>query len=156
MNLCYYINIIGREWWRVRGEGGGESDGEGREVFTFPGLFHMESMWNPWNPSWIPCGMRMEWLIPHRFHMGSTWIPLDSIWNAGISTLDSMEQSIWIPWNKFNSMEIPLESSEKQPYLITKNSGNIENWTPGSTVHHVINQMSILSAALCNHLMVII
>ena len=25
MNLCYYINIIGREWWRVRGEGGGES-----------------------------------------------------------------------------------------------------------------------------------
>jgi hypothetical protein len=35
------------------------------------------------------------------------WIPLDSIWNRGISTLDSMEQvhmdsldkSMWIPWN---------------------------------------------------------
>ena len=27
------------------------------EVFTFPGLFHVESMWNPWNPSGIPCGV---------------------------------------------------------------------------------------------------
>ena len=25
--------------------------GSGCEVFTFPGLFRMESMWNPWNPS---------------------------------------------------------------------------------------------------------
>ena len=81
------------------------------EVFTFPGLFRMESMWNPWNKSripygihgmnvgwdpsqflipwtsWILCGMRMECSIPHGFHMGSTWIP----------------------WNKFNSMVILLE-----------------------------------------------
>ena len=28
-----------------------------REVFTFPGLFRMESMWNPWNPSGIPYGI---------------------------------------------------------------------------------------------------
>jgi hypothetical protein len=27
------------------------------EVFTLPGLIHMESMWNPWNPSGIPCGI---------------------------------------------------------------------------------------------------
>ena len=27
------------------------------EVFTFPGLFRMESMWNPWNPSRIPYGI---------------------------------------------------------------------------------------------------
>ena len=27
------------------------------EVFTFPGLFSMESMWNPWNPSGIPYGI---------------------------------------------------------------------------------------------------
>ena len=27
------------------------------EVFTFPGLFRMESMWNPWNPSEIPYGI---------------------------------------------------------------------------------------------------
>ncbi|EDR11597.1 uncharacterized protein LACBIDRAFT_313980 [Laccaria bicolor S238N-H82] len=28
------------------------------EVFTFPGLFRMESMWNPWNP----------WIIPYGIH----------------------------------------------------------------------------------------
>jgi hypothetical protein len=27
------------------------------EVFTLPELIHMESMWNPWNPSGIPCGI---------------------------------------------------------------------------------------------------
>ena len=27
------------------------------EVFTFPGLFHLESMWNPWNPLGIPYGI---------------------------------------------------------------------------------------------------
>ena len=27
------------------------------EVFTLPGLFRMESMWNPWNPSGIPYGI---------------------------------------------------------------------------------------------------
>ena len=41
--------------------------------------------------------------------VNSTWVPLDSIWNADISTMDSMEQSIWIPWNKFNSIVILLE-----------------------------------------------
>ena len=51
--------------------------------------------------------------------MGSTWIPLDSIWNAGISTLDSMEQI------QFHGISAGIP--EKQPYLITKNSGNIEN-----------------------------
>jgi len=37
---------------------------------------------------WKDHGMVMEWLIPYGFHMDST----DSIWNLGISTLDSMEQ----------------------------------------------------------------
>jgi hypothetical protein len=62
-------------------------------------------MWNPWNQCWLKpqpicCsmdimdsmwndhGMDMEWLIPYGFHMDST----DSIWNLGISTLNSMEQ----------------------------------------------------------------
>ena len=73
------------------------------------------SMWNPWNECWlgpqpIHCsmdimdsiwndhGMVMEWSIPYGIHCYSTWIPLDSIWNLGISTMDSMDKSIWIPW----------------------------------------------------------
>ena len=92
------------------------------EVFTLPGLIHMESMWNPWNPSaipcgihgmnvgwdhsqfivpwtsWIPYGMIMEWSIPHRIHHYSTWIPLNPIWNLCISTMESMDKSIWNPW----------------------------------------------------------
>ena len=78
----------------------------------------------PWT-SWTPCGMRMEWSIPHGFHMECRHIHLGF---HGIST------------------GIP----EKQPYLITKNSGNIENRTPASTKYHMINQMSTLSTALCN------
>ena len=75
----------------------------------------MESMWNPWNQCWlrpqpIYCsmdimdsmwndhGMVMEWSIPYGIHCYSTWIPLDSICNLGISTMDSMDKSIWIPW----------------------------------------------------------
>ena len=94
------------------------------EVFTFPRLFCMESMWNE-------DGMINSTWIPH----GSTWIPLDSIWNAGISTLDSMEQ--------IHFHEISAGIPEKQPYLITKNSGDIENRTPASTKYHVISQMSM-------------
>jgi hypothetical protein len=80
------------------------------------------SMWNPWNQCWlrpqpICCsmdimdsmwndgGMVMEWSIPYGIHCYSTWIPLDSIWNLGIFTIDSMDKSIWIPWN--NSIWIP-------------------------------------------------
>ena len=94
-----------------------------------PRLIHMESisnsMWNPWNECWlgpqpIHCsmdimdsiwndhGMVMEWSIPYGIHHYSTWIPLDSIWNVGISTMDSMDKSIWIPWNK--SIWIPWNS----------------------------------------------
>ena len=95
-----------------------------------------DSIWNPWNECWLrlqPISysmdimdskwnedeMVMEWSIPCGFYMHSTWISLDSIWNAGISTLDSMEQSIWIPCNNFNSMVILLES---QRDLSTKHS----------------------------------
>jgi len=42
------------------------------EVFTLPGLIHMDSMWNDH-------GMVMEWLIPYGIQLYSTWIPLDSI-----------------------------------------------------------------------------
>ena len=83
------------------------------------------SMWNPWNHCWlrpqpIYCsmdimdsmwndhGMIMEWLIPYGIQLYSTWIPLDSIWNVGISTLDSMEQvhmdSAEIPYGKYHDI----------------------------------------------------
>jgi hypothetical protein len=82
-------------------------------------------MWNPWNQCWLKpqpicCsmdimdsiwndhGMDMEWLIPYGFHMDST----DSIWNLGISTLNSMEQGT-----------IPVGNS------IVKNNVTIENRT---------------------------
>ena len=140
----------------AKGKIWGTIDMTNSEVFTFPGLFRMESMWNPWNPSgipygihgmnvgwdpsqflipwtsWIPHGMRMEWSWNDPFHMDSTWIPLDSIWNASISTLDSMEKSIWSPWNKFNSMIIPLESRRNHLIWLPKivASWRIEHWTP--------------------------
>ena len=46
-----------------------------------------------------------------------------------------------------NSAGIP----EKQSYLITKHSDNIENQTPGSMAYHMVDQMSTLSAVLCNY-----
>ena len=59
------------------------------EVFTLPGLFRMESIWNQWNQCWLrpqpisysmdildsmwnDDGMVMEWLIPYGIHMDST------------------------------------------------------------------------------------
>jgi len=61
----------------------------------------MDSMWNDH-------GMVMEWLIPYGIQLYSTWIPLDSIWNLGISTLDSMEQvhmdSTEIPYGKYHDI----------------------------------------------------
>ena len=69
------------------------------EVFTLPGLIHMESisnsMWNLWNECWlgpqpIHCSLDimdsiwndhrvvMEWSIPYGIHHYSTWIPLGS------------------------------------------------------------------------------
>ena len=41
----------------------------------------------------------MEWSWNDQFHMDSTWIPYGML-----------AYTPWIPWNKFNSMEIPLES----------------------------------------------
>jgi hypothetical protein len=96
---------------------------------VIPYGIHLESMeslrnsiWNPWNQHWLRLqpvsysmdimdsmwtddGMVMEWLIPYGIQLYSTWIPLDSIWNGGISMLDSMDKSTWIPWN--NSIWIP-------------------------------------------------
>jgi len=61
----------------------------------------MDSIWNDH-------GMVMEWLIPYGIQLYSTWIPLDSIWNLGISTLDSMEQvymdSAEIPYGKYHDI----------------------------------------------------
>ena len=131
-----------------------------REVFTFLRLFHMESRWNPWNPSgilygihgmnvgwdpsqflilwtsWIPCGMRIEWSIPHGFYMDSPGFHMEC-------------RHIHLG---FHGISAGIQ--EKLPYLITKNSHNIRNWTPASTKYHRINQMSTFSAALCNHLKV--
>ena len=74
------------------------------EVFTFPGIIHIESTWNPWNPcgipcgihginvgrdhrqfivpwtSWIPYGMIMEWAWNGQFHMESISIPHGFHW----------------------------------------------------------------------------
>ena len=137
------------------------------KVFNLPMLFRMESMWNPWNlsgipygihgmnvgwdpsqflipwTSWIPHGMRMEWSWTDQFHMDSTWIPQDSIWNAGISTLDSMEQIQF----HVNSTGIP----GKPPYFITKNSSIMKNRTLDSTRDHVMYSLNTLSAMLRRH-----
>ena len=83
------------------------------EVFTLPGLIHMESMWNPWNPSPIPCGIHgihhqfhvesMEWMLAgttanslfhghHGFHVEWSWNAhgmVNSIWNPLLFHLDS-------------------------------------------------------------------
>ena len=51
------------------------------EVFTFPRLFRMESMWNPWNEYWLrpqPISYSMDMM--------------DSMWNE-----DEMIKSTWIP-----------------------------------------------------------
>ena len=68
------------------------------EVFTLPGLFHMECIWTPWSPSaipWSPYGMiygetpanllfhrnyvfHMEWLWNGQFHMDSMEWLMDS------------------------------------------------------------------------------
>ena len=45
--------------------------------------------------------------VTNVLHVESTWNPLDSIWNAGISTLDSMEQ---IQFHG-NSAGIPRETT---------------------------------------------
>ena len=91
----------------------------------------------PWT-SWIPCGMIMEWLIPYGIQLYSTWIPLDSIWNLGISTLDS----IWIPL-KFHM--------ENTMIFVVKNSVKYENWTLNSTTHHVREWENTLTPAPSNH-----
>ena len=67
---------------RVRGNrGGGRGRGRGargrsavgnasaEEVFTLPGLFHMESMWNPWNECWL----RPQPIFYSMDIMDSTW-----------------------------------------------------------------------------------
>ncbi|EDR04389.1 uncharacterized protein LACBIDRAFT_304619 [Laccaria bicolor S238N-H82] len=51
----------------------GVNDTSQDEVFTFPGLFRMESMWNPWNP-WNPCWLRTQ---PFSYSIDL----MDSIWN---------------------------------------------------------------------------
>ena len=51
---------------RLRGIQGTQS-----EVFTLPGLIHMESMWNPWNECWLG---------PQPIHCSMDI--MDSIWNG--------------------------------------------------------------------------
>jgi hypothetical protein len=75
----------------------------------------MDSIWNDH-------GMDMEWLIPYGFHMDST----DSIWNLGISTLNSMDKSTWIPWNK--SMWIPWNNSRWIPWTFHGTTLHFHDW----------------------------
>ena len=135
------------------------------------------SIWNPWNEYWLgpqpvsysmdimdsmwnDHGMVMEWLIPHGIQPYSTWIPLDSIWNLCISTLDSMDKSIWIPWKipygfhgqvHVDSMEDSIwngnpNSMEFQGNMNVKKKFNIENRTLNSTTDHMITQVSAHTA----------
>ena len=128
---------------------------------------------------WNPCGIHgihqefhmesMEWMLAetpanflfhghHGFHMEWGWNGhglINSIWIPhGFHRIPygMLAYPPWIPWNSpygfhGNSAGIP----EKQPYLITKNSDNIKNWTPASTEYHMIDQMSTPSTALCDH-----
>jgi hypothetical protein len=60
------------------------------QYFTLPGVFHMEwvdSMDSRWNGPWIPCGM---------VHL--PWIPYGMGQFHGLH-MDSMNHSIWNPWN---------------------------------------------------------
>ena len=103
----------------------------------------MDSMWNEdgmINSTWIPHGFHMD---SNGFHVECRHIHLGF---HGTVRMESMEQI------QFHGISAGIP--EKQPYLITKNSGNIENRTLASTRYHVINQMSTLSAALCNRLKV--
>jgi len=74
------------------------------EIFTFPRLFHMESMESIRYSMWNDHGMVMEWLIPYGIQLYSTWIP----WN----------KSIWIPL-KFHM--------ENTTIFVVKNSVKYEN-----------------------------
>ena len=63
--------------------------GRRREVFTLPGLIHMESisnsMWNPWNECWLG---------PQPIHCSMDII--DSIWNDhGVVMEWSIPYGIW-------------------------------------------------------------
>jgi len=77
------------------------------EVFTFPGLFHMESM-ESMESLLAEASANLLFHGHHGIQLYSTWIPLDSIWNLGISTLDSMEQvhmdSAEIPYGKYHDI----------------------------------------------------
>ena len=125
------------------------------------------SIWNPWNECWLrpqPISYSMDIMdsmwnedgminstwIPHGFHMDSTRFHMECrhihLGFHGTVHMDSMEQI------QFHGISVGIP--DKQPYLITKNSGNIKNRTLASTRYHVINQMSILSVALCSRLKV--
>jgi hypothetical protein len=89
------------------------------EAFTFPGIFHMESIWNRWIPSpfhgipwtifwlatqpffhsmplWNSDGMSMEWCIPYGFH---GLVHVDSMEFPMNLYYKSMYYSIRILWN---------------------------------------------------------
>ena len=97
--------------------------------------FKVESMESIWlRPQPICCSMDI----------------MDSIWNGGISTLDSMDKSIWIPWKK--SIWIPLKfHMENTIIFVVKNSVGFEGWALGSAAHHMCKWESTLTAAPSDH-----
>jgi hypothetical protein len=117
----------------------------------FHGLFFG---WQPSNffipyPLWNPYGMSMEWFIPYGFHglvhvdsmeflMNLEFINCNSMY---YSMEQSMEQSIWIPWN--SSFEIPWKDSIQ---CVVKNSTSHENRTLNSMKHHVRKRANALTA----------
>ena len=70
------------------------------EVFTLPGIFHMDSIWNGWIPPsipWIPYGIFLaESLAIFSFHTHHG-IHMECPWN-GEFHMDSMDWTMWIPY----------------------------------------------------------
>ena len=80
------------------------------EVFTFPGIIHMESTWNPWNPCGIPCeihGINVGWDHSQFIVPWTSWIPYGMVmewsWNGHGMVMEwswnghGMVNSIWNP-----------------------------------------------------------
>jgi hypothetical protein len=70
------------------------------EVFTLPGIFHMDSIWNGWIPPPFH-GFHMDYFLagspaifPFHTHYG---FHMECPWN-GVFHMDSMDQSMWIPY----------------------------------------------------------
>ena len=71
-------------------------------------------------------------------------------WN-GVFHMDSMDWSMWIPWNSVEfPMDLHLDSMEFHGTIIcgVKNSADIKNRTLDFATRHVRNEENVLTASL--------